>query len=226
MATYAQLLASVQSYTECTESTFVATIPTMVQNVERAIYQTVHLPALRKNQTGTLTVGNKYLAVPTDFLAPYALSVIIPAVVGDVGPPVVAAVDSYQEFLINKDVEYIREAFPSPTTASVPTHYGLFTQDTFILAPTPDVAYDVELHYFYYPLSIVDAGSSWVGTNFPNALLYGTLVEAYVFLKGEADMLANYQKLFDASMMQLKMLGDGQKRQDTYRTASTRTKVT
>ena len=208
---YAELLSAVQSYSEATETSFVATIPTMVQNVERAIYQQVHLPALRKNQTGSMTTGNKYLAAPTDFLAPYALSIVVPAVVG---PP---AVDAYQQFLLFKEVEFMREAFPDPTTPGAPSHYGLFDQSTFIVAPTPDVSYMAELHYFYYPESIVTASTTWLGTNFPNALLYGTLVEAYIYLKGESDMLKNYQSIFADAMSQLKQLGDGQKRQDTYK---------
>ena len=206
--TYAELLAAIENYSEATESSFVTYIPVMVQNVERAIYQQVHLPALRKNQTGTLTAGNKYLATPTDFLAPYALSIVVPATI---------TVPAYQVFLLNKDVEFMREAFPDPTTPDAPSHYGLFDQSTFILAPTPDISYAAELHYFYYPESIVTAGTSWLGTNFPNALLYGTLVEAYIYLKGEQDMLNNYRALFDAAMNQLKQLGDGQKRQDTYK---------
>ena len=218
---YAELLAAVQDYTEVTETSFVATIPTMVQNVERAIYQRVHLPALRKNQTGTMTAANKYLSVPTDFLAPYALSITIPAVLA---PPALVA-DAYQVFLLNKDVEFMREAFPDPTLPGPPSHYGLFDAETFILAPTPDQSYAVELHYFYYPETIVTAGTSWLGDNFPNALLYGTLVEAYIYVKGEADMLSNYRQMFGEAMDQLKQLGDGQKRQDTYRVKPEKVRV-
>ena len=184
-------------------------IPTFVQNVERAIYQQVHLPALRKNQTGVMTANNKYLTVPTDFLAPYALSIVVPAVVG---PPAVAA---YQAFLLNKDVEFMREAFPDPTTPGPPSHYGLFDESTFIVAPTPDLSYAVELHYFYYPESIVTAGTSWLGDNFPNALLYGALVEAYIYVKGEKEMMDNYNKIYQDALGQLYQLS-GQKRQDTY----------
>lgn len=206
---YAELVTAIENYTEVTETSFIAMIPTFVQNVERAIYQQVHLPALRKNQTGTLTTANKYLTVPTDFLAPYALSIVVPAVVG---PPAVAA---YQAFLLNKDVEFMREAFPDPTTPGAPTHYGLFDESTFIMAPTPDQAYPVELHYFYYPETIVTASTSWLGDNFPNALLYGSLVEAYIYVKGEKEMMDNYQKIFNDAMNQLRQLS-GQKRQDTY----------
>lgn len=216
---YAELVAAVTSYSEVDEPSFVATIPTMTRNVERAIYQMVHLPALRRNQMGTLTANNKYLTLPADFLAPYALAVVVPAVVG---PP---AVPSYQVFLLNKDVEFMREAFPDPTTPGLPTHYGLFDQNTVIMAPTPAQDYDVELHYFYYPESIVTAGTTWLSTNFPNALLYGVLVESYVYLKGEKDMLDNYRTLYNEALTQLKQLGDGQKRQDTYRTKPTRVKV-
>ena len=205
---YASLVTAVENYSESTETSFVAMIPTMVQNVERAIYQQVHLPALRKNQTGVLTANNKYLATPADFLAPYALSIVIPAVVSP-------AADAYQVFLLNKDVEFMREAFPDPTLPGAPSHYGLFDQSTFVLAPTPDQSYTAELHYFYYPESIVTASTSWLGTNFPNALLYGALVEAYIYLKGEADMITQYQKAFGDAMNQLRQLS-GQKRQDTY----------
>ena len=216
---YTELLSLVQAYTEVTEASFVATIPTMVQNVERAIYQRVHLPALRKNSAGTMTLGNKYLTVPSDFLAPYALSIVVPAVVG---PP---AVDAYQVFLVNKDPEFMREAFPDPTEPGAPSHYGLFDAETFIVAPTPDYAYPVELHYFYYPETIVTASTSWLGDNFPNALLYGTLVEAYVYVKGEPDMIKTYRDMFGEAMDQLKQLGDGQKRQDTYRSKPAKVRV-
>ena len=216
---YSDLLATVQNYVESTETTLVAMIPTMVQNVERAIYQRVHLPALRKNVSGTMTANGKYLTTPTDFLAPYALSITIPAVVG---PP---AVNAYQQFLLNKDVEFMREAFPDPTQPGPPTHYGLFDATTFILGPTPDQSYQTELHYFYYPQSIVTAGTTWLGDNFPNALLYGTVIEAYVYLKGAPDMLKNYQDLYGAAIDQLKQLGDGQKRQDTYKIKPEKIKV-
>lgn len=206
---YAALVSAIEGYTEVTETSFVAMIPTFVQNVERAIYQQVHLPALRKNQTGVMTANNKYLTVPTDFLAPYALSIVVPAVVG---PPAVAA---YQAFLLNKDVEFMREAFPDPTTPGPPSHYGLFDESTFIVAPTPDLSYAVELHYFYYPESIVTAGTSWLGDNFPNALLYGALVEAYIYVKGEKEMMDNYNKIYQDALGQLYQLS-GQKRQDTY----------
>jgi len=213
---YASLLQAVQDYSEVDETSFVAMIPTMVQNVERAIYQQVHLPALRKSQTGTMTASVKYLSTPTDFLAPYALSIVVPAVPYSAGPPVVAAADAYQVFLLNKDVEFMREAFPDPTLPGPPSHYGLFDENTFIVAPTPDLSYEVELHYFYYPASIVTASTTWLGDNFPNALLYGTLVEAYIYLKGEQDMLAAYQKEYDTAISQLYQLS-GQKRQDTYK---------
>jgi hypothetical protein len=216
---YAELLQAVQDYTEVTEASFVAMIPTMVKNVERAIYQRVHLPALRKNVTGSMTINNKYVTLPTDFLAPYALSIVIPAVVG---PPAVA---EYQQFLLNKDVEFMREAFPDPTDPGAPTHYGLFDATTFIMAPTPDQGYVMELHYFYYPETIVTASTSWLGDNFPNALLYGTLVEAYVYVKGEPDMIKTYRDMFGESMDQLKQLGDGQKRQDTYRSKPEKVRV-
>lgn len=222
---YAELLSATQDYVESTETSLVNRLPLMIQNVERAIYQTVHLPALRKNQLGNLTAGNKYLTVPTDFLAPYALSVIVPAVAPIVGPPAVPGAPSYQQFLLNKDVEFMREAFPEPTDQGPSTHYGMFDSNTFIVCPTPDQSYQVELHYFFYPESIVTAGTTWLSTDFPNALLYGTIVEAYVYLKGEPERLTDYKGLFADAMEQLKQLGDGQKRQDTFRTKATRVKV-
>jgi hypothetical protein len=203
---YSQLVTEIESYTE--NAFVVADINTFIKQAEQRIYNTVQLPALRKNSTGNLTAGNKYLSSPTDWLATYSLAVI----------------DNVGEFkyLLNKDVNFIRAAYPSPNDQDIPEYYALFDQDTFILGPTPDDSYEVELHYFYYPASIVDAGTSWVGDNFDSVLLYGALLEAYTFMKGEADVLENYKQRYAEAMELLKQLGDGKDRQDAYRSGQVR----
>jgi hypothetical protein len=207
---YSSLVTEIQTYTE---NQFVtADINTFIQQAEQRIYNAVQLPALRKNSTGNVTAGNKYLTTPDDWLATYSLAVI----------------DGSGEFnyLLNKDVNFIRAAYPSPTDEGLPEYYALFDQNTFILGPTPDQPYTVELHYFYYPESIVTAGSSWVGDNFDSVLLYGALLEAYTFMKGEQDVLAQYQKRYDEAMALLKQLGDAKNRQDAYRSGQVRYPVT
>ena len=210
---YAALVTLIQDYTENSESSFVSNIPTFVQLAEERIYNTVQIPAIRKNQTGALTAGNKYLTLPTDWLATFSLAVIDP-------------VTQAQTFLLNKDVNFIRESFPVPTDTSTPTHYGQFDQNTLILGPTPDLSYAVELHYYYYPESIVTASTSWLGDNFETVLLYGSLREAYQYMKGEEDLTAQYEAKYQESLGLLKQLGDGKDRQDTYRTGQVRVKVT
>lgn len=210
---YAALVTLIQDYTENSESSFVSNIPTFVQLAEERIYNTVQIPAIRKNQTGALTAGNKYLTLPTDWLATFSLAVIDPTT-------------QAQTFLLNKDVNFIRESFPVPTDTSTPTHYGQFDQNTLILGPTPDLSYAVELHYYYYPESIVTASTSWLGDNFETVLLYGSLREAYQYMKGEEDLTAQYEAKYQESLMLLKQLGDGKDRQDTYRTGQVRVKVT
>lgn len=207
---YSSLVTEIQTYTE---NQFVtADINTFIQQAEQRIYNAVQLPALRKNSTGNVTAGNKYLTAPNDWLATYSLAVI----------------NGSGEFnyLLNKDVNFIRAAYPSPTDEGLPEYYALFDQNTFILGPTPDQPYTVELHYFYYPESIVTAGSSWVGDNFDSVLLYGALLEAYTFMKGEQDVLAQYQKRYDEAMALLKQLGDAKNRQDAYRSGQVRYPVT
>jgi hypothetical protein len=203
---YTQLVAEIQSYTENQFTT--DDIDTFIQQAEQRIYNTVQLPALRKNVTGNVTSGNKYLSCPTDWLATFSLAVV-------------DSDDNYK-YLLDKDVNFIREAYPAPTDQGLPEYYAQFDQDTFILGPTPDQSYDVELHYFYYPESIVTASTSWLGDNFDSALLYGALLEAYTFMKGEADILAEYQKRYDSAMMLLKQLGDGKNRRDSYRNGQVR----
>lgn len=203
---YAQLVYEIQSYVENQFTT--EDIDTFIKQAEQRIYNQVQLPALRKNVTGNMTSGNKYLTCPTDWLATFSLAVI--------------DVDDNYHYLLNKDVNFIREAYPAPTDSGLPEYYAQFDQDTFILGPTPDADYDVELHYFYYPPSIVDAGTSWVGDNFDSVLLYGTLLEAYTYMKGEQDVIAGYQKRYDEGMAMLKQLSDGKNRRDAYRSGQAR----
>jgi hypothetical protein len=189
------------------------------QQAEQKIYNTVQLANLRKNVTGTLTANNKYLAAPDDFLSVYSLA-IYPAAGGN------------YEYLLDKDVNFIRQAYPNPTTTGKPKHYAIFgpqsndvNELTFILGPTPDATYAAELHYYYYPESIVTAGETWLGENFDSALLNGALVEAIRFMKGEADMVKLYQDMYIQAIALLKNLGDGKQRQDAYRDGQVRIKV-
>ena len=208
---YTQLAQALQDWTEVSGQPFVDMIPQFVKNCEQKIYNAIQLPATRKNVTGNLTQGNKYLSAPSDFLSPFSLAV-------DTG--------GGYEYLLNKDVNFIREAYPIPYDMGQPKYYALFDANTFIVGPTPAYPYTMELHYYAYPLSIVEAGTSWLGDNYDSALFYGALVEAYVFLKGEPDMLASYTKMFDNALMELKMLGDGKDRRDAYRSGQIRLNVT
>jgi hypothetical protein len=216
---YTQLSNAIQAYTENTEANFIAEIPVFVQQTEQRIYNTVQFPSIRKNVTGTLTTDNKYLACPSDFLAVYSMAVI-------------DATGAY-EYLLNKDVNFIRQAYPQPTDTAIPRYYALFgpqsgnaAELSFILGPTPDATYTVELHYFYYPESIVTANTTWLGDNFDSVLLYGSLVEAYTYMKGEADMMQTYNTKYQEALMLAKRLGDGMERQDAYRSGQYRQKVT
>jgi len=182
------------------------------QQAEQKIYNTVQIPALRRNQTGNLTSGNKYLVYPTDFLYPFSLAVIDG--------------DGNYSYLLNKDVNFIREAYPGPTDTGAPKHYGVFDDTAFIIGPTPDAGYEVELHYGYYPESIVTAGTTWLGDEFDSALLNGALVEAIRFQKGEADMVALYEKLYVQALALLVQVGDGKLRGDTYRSGQPQIPVT
>ena len=189
------------------------------QQAEQKIYSTVQLANLRKNVTGTLTANNKYLAAPNDFLSVYSLA-IYPAAGG-----------AY-EFLLDKDVNFIRQAYPNPATTGKPKHYAIFgpqsndvNELTFILGPTPDTTYNAELHYYYYPESIVTAGTTWLGDNFDSALLNGALVEAIRFMKGEPDMVKVYNDMYVQAIALLKNLGDGKQRMDAYRDGQVRIKV-
>lgn len=206
---YTQLVAAIQSTVENQFQT--VDIDRFIDQAEQRIYNSIQLPVLRKNVTGTLTSGNKYLSTPTDWLATFSL-----AVIDDTGN---------FKYLLDKDVNFIREAYPSPTDEGLPEYYAQFDQNTFILGPTPDANYDMELHYFYYPESIVTAGTSWVGDNFDSVLLYGALLEAYTYMKGEPDVIVQYQKQFDSAMAMLKQLGDGKNRRDAYRNGQVRVPV-
>jgi len=216
---YAQLSQAIQDYVQSTETSFVNNIPTFVRQAEERIYNTIQFPSLRKNMTGVTAASNKYLACPDDFLAPYSLAVILP--------------DGSYEYLLNKDVNFLRESYPSPTDTGVPAYYALFgprsgepTELTFILGPTPDAIYTMELHYFFYPESIVTAGTSWLGDNFDSVLLYGSLVEAYTYLKGDADLMTQYDNKYKEALLLAKRLGDGMERQDAYRSGQARIPVT
>jgi hypothetical protein len=181
------------------------------KQAEQKIYNTVQLPAIRKNETGALTIGNKYLQIPDDYLYTFSLAVV--------------KANGDYEYLLNKDVNFIREAYPGPTATGLPKHYANFDDTAFILGPTPDAAYSVELHYGYYPESIVTADTTWLGDEFDSALLNGALIEAIRFMKGEPDIIANYEKLYLQAIGLIKMLGDGKLRQDTYRSGQFRTPV-
>ena len=221
---YAQLFETIKGYVEndfpdttWTDSAGTGTatltsteqINTFIQQAEQRIYNSVQILALRKNVTGSTTASNKYLSVPSDWLANFSLAVVDPTT-------------GAYEYLLNKDVNFIREAFPYPAVTGKPTHYAYFDENSYILGPTPDAAYTVELHYFYYPTSIVDAGTSWLGDNFDSVLLYGALVEAANFMKTDADTMNMYKGRYDAAMADLKQLGDAKDRQDAYRSGQVR----
>lgn len=201
--TYAELTDLLQDYLQNTSAEFVAAIPGIVRLAEDRIYQTVQLPALRKNSTAPLLAGSKYLALPGDFMAPYTLAVI--------------AANGTYTFTLERAVSFIAEAFPDPTVTGSPRFYALFNDATLLLAPTPTTGLIAELHYFYKPESIVTAGTSWLGDNCESVLAYGCLVEAYVYMKGEADLQALYRARYDEAMSRLKNLGEGMSKRDSFR---------
>ena len=210
---YSQLSQLIQDYSESTEQSFVANIPTFVQLAEERIYNTVQIPAIRKNVTGTMTQNFQYFQLPTDWLSTFSLAVIDP-------------ITGEYEYLLNKDVNFIRASYPPPNSYGKPKYYAIWNNASMILGPTPDQAYTAELHYYYYPASIVTAGTSWLGDNFETVLLYGALREAYTYLKGEGDMMQNYETKYQEALAQLKRLGDGLDRQDAYRSGQARVPVT
>ena len=214
---YSELTTAIQDYTE---NTFSATeLATFVEQAEQRIYNSIQFPSLRKNVTGTATLNNKYLACPTDFLSAHSLAIVDG--------------DGAYEFLLNKDVNFIRQAYPTPTSTGIPKYYAIFGPQsgdakelTFILGPTPDANYTAELHYYYYPESITTASQTWLGDNFDSVLLYGSLVEAYTFMKGEPDLLSAYNTKYNEALQLAKRLGDGLERQDSYRSGQVRVPVT
>lgn len=228
---YTELTAAIKGYAEnnfpSTVGGFTSAeqIATFVKQAEQRIYNSVQFPSIRKNVTGFTTSGNKYLSCPLDFLAVYSMAVING--------------DEYT-YLLNKDVNFIRESYPSTASANygMPLYYALFgpattnanppvitNELTFLLGPTPDALYSIELHYYYYPESIVTAGTSWLGDNFDSVLVYGSLLEAAAFMKSDQDIMANYQKRYDEALMLAKRLGDGMERQDAYRSGQFRMEV-
>jgi hypothetical protein len=214
--TYNELVTAVQDYCENTFPT--VDMNTFIRQAEQRIYNTVQIANLRKNMTGTLSANNKYLSCPGDFLSAYSLAVVDGS--------------GNYEYLLNKDVNFIRQAYPNPTSTGLPKYYAIFgptsndtTELSFILGPTPDEAYAVELHFYYYPESIVTAGTTWLGDNFDSALLNGTMVEAIRFMKGEQDMVKLYQDMYLQSIALLKNLGDGKQRMDAYRDGQVKVQV-
>ena len=206
---YTELKTNIQDICEMTFTD--AQLAMFTDQAEQKIYNTVQIPALRRNVVGTLTNGNKYLNIPSDFLYVYSLSVVNSS--------------SAYVYLLNKDVNFIREAYPTPTTTGLPVHYSLFSDSAIILGPTPNSGYTAELHYGYYPPSIVTASTTWLGNEFDSALLNGALIEAVRFMKGEADVISNYEKLYQQAITLLKNLGDGKLREDAYRSGQYRQEV-
>ena len=204
---YAELT---QALEDTVENSFTADqLALFFTQAEEKIYNTVQIPALRKNVTGNVTGGVKYLSVPSDFLYVYSLAVVV---------------DGVYQYLLDKDVNFIREAYPDPAQQAAPKHYALFDEDSFIVGPTPDQSYVMELHYGYYPESIVTAGNTWLSENFDTVLLNGALVEAIRFMKGEQDLVKLYNDMYIQSLTLLKNLGDGKLRQDSYRNVQNRVK--
>lgn len=203
--TYSGLKTAIQSYTDNAETTFVATLDTFIKTAEERILKSVDLEYFRKNATASMTISNQYLAVPSDFLSAFSVSITN---------------SSSKEFLLQKDVNYIQEYNPNSSTTGAPKYYALFDSSNFIIAPTPDAAYVTEVHYYYRPTSLTagsDSGTTWLSTNAPNALLYGCLMEAYTFMKGEQDVMAMYEKRFAESLSRLKDFGEARENADAFR---------
>lgn len=208
--TFTTLKSAIQDYAENTETSFVSNLTNIIVQAENRIVKAVELPNFRKNQTGTLTTGNSYLSAPADYLYPYSLAVIDG--------------DSNYNYLINKDVNFIREAYPASATTGIPKHYAQFDDDFFIVGPTPSSGFTVEIHYFYIPESITASsdGTSWLGTNASEPLLYASLAEAYVYMKGDPDMLSAYENRFKEALGKLTLESDGYNRKDAYRSGQRR----
>jgi|TARA_B110000285_G_scaffold232633_1_gene304129 hypothetical protein len=208
---YTELVAAIKSYTENDYST--ADVNTFIQNAEQRIYNTVQIPDLRKNVTGAMSSGSKYFSLPSDWLSTFSIAVI----------------DANNEYtyLLNKDVNFVRESFPDTDSGfyGKPEYYGIFDDNTMLLGPTPDDNYTAELHYYYYPESIVTAGNTWLGDNFDTALFYGSLLEAAAFMKEDAETVTQYTARYSEVMQLLKNLGDGKNRRDAYRSGQERIPV-
>jgi hypothetical protein len=210
--TYATLVQAIKDYTDNTETTFVDQIDRFISNAEQRILFEVQLPVFRKNQQGTLNASNKYLALPTDFLAPFSLSVV--------------SSNTYH-FLLNKDVNFIQASYPDTTETGRPKFYAIFDDTNLIVGPVPDAAYTMEFHYFYAPTGLSSSNTTtWLGTNAYDALLYAALVEAYIFMKGDAELLSYYQGRYQETLPRLKNLGEGRDRKDVYRSGQLRVQVT
>lgn len=204
--TYATLKTAIQDYTENTETTFVNNLPTFIKSAEERIFKAVQLSLFRKNVSGTMTASNKYLALPIDFLAPFSLSITN---------------SSNHEFLLYKDVNFVQDFNTNPATTGAPRYYAQFDNDNLIVGPTPDSGYTVELHYYYRPASLTagaDSGTTWLSENAPQAMLFGSLIDAYTFMKGEADILQLYNSRFVEAVQTLKQLGEARETTDQYRT--------
>lgn len=226
---YTELTAAICDYTQNFDTDFVSNIPVFVEQAEQRIYNSVQFPSIRKNQYSLITANNKYVSLPNDFLSVYSLALVTGVTNANLDTGTF-------EYLLNKDVNFIRQAYPTPNSTGEPKYYALFgptivnsvitTELSLILGPTPDAAYYVELHYYYYPESIVTAATTWLGDNFDSVLLYGSLVEANTFMKGEADMTALYNGKYTEALALAKRLGDGMERQDAYRSGQVRIAVT
>jgi hypothetical protein len=237
--TYSELVAAIQTYTEnnfpsttLADSTVVSSttqINRLITQAEQRIYNSVQFPSIRKNQYTAITANNKYISLPSDFLSVYSLALVTGVTSANLDTGTF-------EYLLNKDVNFIRQAYPTPNDTGAPKYYALFgptivsstitNELSLILGPTPDAAYYVELHYYYYPESITTAVTTWLGDNFDTVLLYGALVEAYTYMKGEADLIALYDTKYKEALALAKRLGDGMERQDAYRSGQYRQAVT
>ena len=203
--TFAELKTAIQDYTDNTETTFVNHLSDFIKGAEDRIFKNVDLELFRKNVTSSLTASDKFLTVPSDYLASFSLQI---------------TTSGSEDILLQKDVNFLQEAFPTSASTGVPRFYAVFDVNNFILAPTPNSNYAVELHYYYKPTSLTagaDSGTTWISTNAPFALLYGSLVESYTYMKGEADMMQQYEKRFTDQLMRLKDLGEARENEDAYR---------
>jgi hypothetical protein len=236
---YSELVTAIQSYTENqfpdvyladgSVETSTTQINRLIEQAEQRIYNTVQFPSIRKNQYSAITANNKYISLPNDFLSVYSLALVTGVTGSDLNTGTF-------EYLLNKDVNFIRQAYPTPNSTGEPKYYALFgptvsgstitNELSIILGPTPDALYYVELHYYYYPESITTAVTTWLGDNFDSVLLYGSLVEAYTYMKGEQDLIMLYDTKYKEALTLAKRLGDGMERQDAYRSGQYRQAVT